>query len=46
MARVNVEQEARAADDAAEARWFPVTQLPELAFDHSSIISTAMKKLK
>ncbi len=32
----------RADDDAAEARWFPVSSLPPLAFDHDRIISEAL----
>lgn len=35
---------AVAADDAKEAQWFPVNQLPQLAFDHSVIIEAALKK--
>ena len=27
-----------AGDDAANAKWFPLSQLPELAFDHQLII--------
>ena len=30
-------------DDAAQAQWFPLNQLPVLAFDHGEIISDAMR---
>jgi 8-oxo-dGTP diphosphatase len=33
----------RAGDDAAEALWFPLDSLPDLAFDHSEIIKDAKK---
>jgi len=29
---------ANAGDDAAKAQWFPLNQLPELAFDHQQIL--------
>lgn len=29
---------ASAGDDATQARWFPISQLPELAFDHQLIL--------
>jgi len=32
------QQEIKAGDDAQKAKWFPINQLPELAFDHSEII--------
>ena len=28
----------RAGDDASNAQWFPIEQLPELAFDHQQIL--------
>lgn len=34
-----------AGDDAAEAKWFPWDQLPDLAFDHDKILLAAQKKL-
>lgn len=33
-------------DDASEARWFPVTDMPELAFDHVNILLEALKYLR
>lgn len=33
-------------DDAAEARWFPVNELPPLAFDHDQIFAAAMERLR
>jgi len=35
----------RAASDAAEASWFPVADLPALAFDHAEIIQAAHERL-
>ena len=31
-------------DDAAKAQWFPLSALPELAFDHDEIMQDAIKK--
>lgn len=33
-------------DDAAEADWFPVDDLPSLAFDHHKIFEAAMEQLR
>ena len=33
-------------DDAAKAQWFPLSALPELAFDHDEIMHDAIKKYK
>ena len=33
------------ADDATEALWFSINELPDLAFDHSQIIEMAIKVL-
>lgn len=35
----------QAADDAADARLFPVTELPPLAFDHKLVVRTALRRL-
>ncbi len=35
---------AVAADDAAEAKWFSVKNLPELGFDHGDIVTLALQK--
>jgi len=35
----------RAADDAAEVRWFGLDELPPLAFDHALILKLAQERL-
>ncbi len=30
-------------DDAAKAQWFPISDLPQLAFDHKEIMDDAIK---
>lgn len=37
---------SHAGDDAKEAAWFSVNNLPPLAFDHSSILTDALSKFK
>ncbi|PWD98078.1 NUDIX domain-containing protein [Marinilabilia rubra] len=37
------EIEVVGADDAAEARWFPLKDLPPLAFDHGEIVEAGLK---
>ncbi len=40
------EHSAKAATDAANALWFPVSEVPRLAFDHARILETAIERLK
>ncbi len=37
--------DVKGGDDAADARWFPVDQMPELAFDHIIVVGMALNKL-
>src|SRR3989441_6777840 len=37
---------AKTATDAANAEWFPISQVPKLAFDHADILATALTRLK
>ena len=39
-------QEVEGGDDAAQARWFPIGEVPPLAFDHDRIPRMAMSRLK
>jgi len=41
-----IKYQPEAADDAREAEWFPVSNRPELAFDHSSIFEVAYERLQ
>ncbi len=46
FALVNLEEHpTTAATDAQEAKWFKLSELPELAFDHAKIMDTAIKRL-
>lgn len=38
-----VSGEPKAGDDAAEVRWWPLANLPSLAFDHAEIITDAQR---
>lgn len=42
-AEINEKKEVSGGDDAARADWFPVTALPQLAFDHAQILSEFFK---
>ena len=38
--------DVRAGDDAAKAQWFPLRDIPQLAFDHDRILRKALKTLR
>ena len=38
--------DVKGGDDAAKAQWFPLNELPPLAFDHDIILSKAIQCLK
>ena len=38
--------EVHGGDDATNARWWPIDDIPQLAFDHELILRTALKRLK
>lgn len=39
-------QEVHGGDDATKAKWFPIDEVPQLAFDHERILRDAMRKLR
>jgi 8-oxo-dGTP diphosphatase len=36
----------KAGDDAAEAAWFDIDRLPDMAFDHNEVANMAIERLK
>jgi 8-oxo-dGTP diphosphatase len=46
LARLPRRVEATGSDDAARAEWFPVDELPPLAFDHDRIIADAIRRYR
>ena len=46
LAIVDAPMAVKGQDDAAKAQWFPLSALPELAFDHDEIMRDAVKKYK
>ena len=44
LAIIDAPMTVRGQDDAAKAQWFPLSALPELAFDHEEIMRDAIKK--
>ncbi|MCH5242787.1 MAG: NUDIX hydrolase [Muribaculaceae bacterium] len=39
-------KDVKGGDDAKEARWFDISTLPPLAFDHEQILKDALEKVK
>ena len=42
----SLNREVKGGDDAKEAKWFPIDNLPPLAFDHELILKDALNKIK
>jgi len=42
----SLEDSIKAGDDAKEAKWFSVNDLPKLAFDHAIILEKLLNKIK
>src|SRR6185503_18841277 len=38
--------DTRPATDAADARWFPISKVPKLAFDHAEVLAAALSRLR
>ena len=45
LAIIDKVENVKGLDDAAKAQWFPISNLPKLAFDHEEIMRDAIKLL-
>lgn len=43
LAVIDTEEDVTGQDDAAKAKWFPISDLPPLAFDHQDILKNAIE---
>jgi len=39
-------EDVKGGDDAADARWFPLDEIPDLAFDHEKILKAAIERMR
>jgi 8-oxo-dGTP diphosphatase len=46
FALISADRQLKAGSDAAEADWHPTNHLPSLAFDHATILSYAIERLR
>lgn len=42
----DIEADAIAQDDAKEAKWFPLDEIPPMAFDHKEILEATLQRVK